>query len=107
MKKEVFKIQGMHCASCVKIIERALSKLSGTKSAVVNFAAETVLIEYDEEKIKSEDFAKVISDVGYKLEIAPRTAEPALKGGRKTENKRFSSRTGIQLYFNTGRSRLR
>lgn len=69
MKKEVFKIKGIHCASCVKTIESALSKLSGIKTVQVNFAAETVLIEYDEKEVKLEDFAKVVSDVGYKIDV--------------------------------------
>ena len=48
MKKEVFKIQGMHCASCAMTIQRAVADLVGIKSAQVNFGAETLLVEYNE-----------------------------------------------------------
>ncbi|MBI2025657.1 cation transporter [Candidatus Kaiserbacteria bacterium] len=41
MKSHTYKVRGMHCASCVAIIERALAKETGVKSAVVNFASET------------------------------------------------------------------
>ncbi|MDP3990929.1 MAG: HAD-IC family P-type ATPase, partial [Candidatus Nealsonbacteria bacterium] len=92
MKKEVFKIQGMHCASCVKTIEKALSKLSGVSLVQVNFASEKVLIEYDENKIKPADFAKAVSDVGYKI-IIPE-GEPSLAKiteGKESDKKQFTS----------------
>ena len=69
MKKEVFKIKGMHCASCAMNIQKALSKSPGVISAQANFGSETALIEYDEQKISPKDLAKTVSDVGYKLEI--------------------------------------
>ena len=67
MKKEVFKIQGMTCASCARTIEKAVSSLAGVTSAQVNFGAETLLVEYDEEKVSPEDMAKATKDVGYQL----------------------------------------
>ncbi len=69
MKKIILKIRGMHCASCAGTIERAILKLLGVSSAQVNFAAETLLVEFDENKVKMEDFAKTVSEVGYKLKI--------------------------------------
>jgi Cu+-exporting ATPase len=87
MKKEVFKIRGMHCASCIRTIEEVLLKLFGVKSVQVNFAAETVLIEYDENKVKPGDFARVVSEVGYKLlipEEEPSSAQLQKGGGKKS-----------------------
>jgi Cu+-exporting ATPase len=68
VKKEVFKIQGMHCASCARTIERAVLRLIGVKSAQVNFGAETLLVEYGEE-VSPQDMAKAVAGVGYKLLI--------------------------------------
>ena len=90
MKKEVLKIIGMHCASCVRTIESTLSKLIGVKSAQVNFASETVLIEYDEDKVNLDDFVKVVSDVGYKLLIPENGKEKSEKEEMK-EGKTFLS----------------
>lgn len=67
MKKEAYKIQGIHCASCVLTIERTLQKQAGVKSASVNFANETALIEFDENLISENKLAKAVSDIGYKL----------------------------------------
>ncbi|MDE3095267.1 MAG: copper-translocating P-type ATPase [Chloroflexota bacterium] len=40
-------ITGMTCASCVRRVERALSKVEGVESANVNFASETALVTAD------------------------------------------------------------
>ncbi|MDO8742980.1 MAG: heavy metal translocating P-type ATPase, partial [Candidatus Azambacteria bacterium] len=85
MKKEVFKIKGMHCASCAMTIQKAILKLPGIKETQVNFGSETALIEYDEEKIGPKDFAKIVSGVGYKLDIPlPVVALRSETSGSKT-----------------------
>ncbi len=70
MKKETYKIHGMHCASCVAIIERALLKTAGVRSASVNFASESALIEFDENIISDLDLAKIVESAGYRLEVS-------------------------------------
>ena len=67
MKKETYKIQGMHCASCVATIEKVLTKTAGVHSASVNFASESALIEFDENTIDNADLVKVVDGAGYKL----------------------------------------
>ncbi len=67
MKKETYKIQRMHCASCVATIERVLSKTTGVFSASVNFASESALIEFDENIISELDLAKAVELAGYYL----------------------------------------
>ena len=69
MKKETYKIQGMHCASCVATIERVLGKTAGVHSASVNFALESALIEFDGNIISESGLAKVVESVGYHLEV--------------------------------------
>ena len=50
-------------------IERALQKQAGIKSASVNFASESALIEFDENLISEKDLAKAVKDIGYELMI--------------------------------------
>lgn len=69
MIKKTFKINGMHCAGCVRIIEKALLKTAGVRDAAVNFAIETALIEFDENIISEAGIAKTVKDIGYTLEI--------------------------------------
>ena len=58
MKKETYKIHGMHCASCVATIERVLLKTVGYIRLSVNFAAESALIEFDENTVSESDLAQ-------------------------------------------------
>src|SRR3989338_7355014 len=73
MKKEIFRIKGMHCASCAITIEKAASGLRGVKTAQVNFATETLSVEFDEKIIPESSFFKAVESVGYKLEKNPVT----------------------------------
>jgi Cu+-exporting ATPase len=63
--RETIAVGGMTCASCANSIERALSKMEGVEEAVVNFAAEKVSLTYDPAKAATEDFRRVIEDLGY------------------------------------------
>ncbi len=67
MKKETYKVEGMHCASCVATIERVLLKTAGVRSASANFASESALIEFDESVISESGLADVVDGVGYHL----------------------------------------
>ncbi|MAG50709.1 copper-translocating P-type ATPase [archaeon] len=69
MKKIDLDIMGMHCQSCVTVVERALSKLDGVKEAVVNLTTEKATVSFDESKLKEEDIIKVIESKGYKASL--------------------------------------
>ena len=56
--KSKFKINGLDCANCASELERAIQKLEGIKSANINFMAQKMELEYNEE-IKEEIIAKV------------------------------------------------
>ncbi|PVX24100.1 MAG: copper-translocating P-type ATPase [Candidatus Bathyarchaeum sp.] len=59
------KISGMHCAVCAQTIEKTLNQKEGVYKAVVNFALETVAVEYNSEQISLEGIKKAIREVGY------------------------------------------
>jgi len=66
MTKAIFKIHGMHCASCGANIENALKKEGGVKSVNVNFATEKAYLEFDSIKINISRIQKIIEKLGYK-----------------------------------------
>ena len=43
-----FKIRGLDCANCANELERAIQKIDGIKSVSINFIAERMELEYDE-----------------------------------------------------------
>ncbi|MDP3661584.1 MAG: heavy metal translocating P-type ATPase [bacterium] len=67
VKKEIYKIRGMHCASCAGTIERALQKTAGVHSASVNSASESALVELNEEEVSEDILKSVVKDIGYEL----------------------------------------
>jgi Cu+-exporting ATPase len=57
-------ITGMTCASCVRRVERALSKVEGVESANVNFASETALVTADR-TLPAERLVAAVEKAGY------------------------------------------
>lgn len=68
MKKEIFPIIGMHCASCKILIEKMVSEVEGVVNVNVNFATEKMSIEFDESKVAIYDLKSAVAKAGsYKL----------------------------------------
>lgn len=67
--KKTFGIKGMHCASCVSIIESSLKKVDGISDAIVNIATEKATVTYDPSKVTDEHLSSAVSNVGYKALI--------------------------------------
>lgn len=79
MKKESFEVKGMHCASCVLTIERAIKGVKGVSTVSVNLATERAQVDYDPQVAKPEDFSKAVKDVGYELIVTERNRIAAEK----------------------------
>ena len=62
-------VVGMTCASCVRRVERALSKEEGVAEASVNFAAEKATIVYDPVATGPGELIGAIRDAGYEADV--------------------------------------
>lgn len=69
MKRIDFPIQGMHCASCVNMIEKALLKTPGVEKASVNLASEKATVDFDETRVNPEILSSAVTSIGYKAYI--------------------------------------
>jgi Cu+-exporting ATPase len=58
-------ISGMHCASCVASVERALRSVAGVVTAQVNLATETATVEYLATQADATTLRRAIQDAGY------------------------------------------
>lgn len=65
--KNSFPVLNMTCTSCAAGVESKVSSLNGVKSASVNFATESVQVEYDNEKISPADIKKAVQEIGYDI----------------------------------------
>ncbi len=64
----IYKVKGMHCASCASIIERAVKKIDGVEDISVNNGTEKAKISYDESKTSLDSFNQKLDLLGYTLE---------------------------------------
>lgn len=62
-----FKIEGMTCSACANRVERAVKKLEGVQSTVVNFATENLTVIIDKDKIDYKQISNMVEKAGYKL----------------------------------------
>lgn len=69
IKTTTFPIKGMHCASCVRVIEKSVGELSGVEECNVNLATEKATVTYDDKKVTKEKISEAVSNVGYKAMI--------------------------------------
>lgn len=96
--KQTFPIKGMHCASCVRVIERALSKTPGVSSAVVNLATEKATVTYDTEMCSDDQIASAVSHVGYTIVTKGNAAsEDEEKAQKAQELKTLKNKVTVSL----------
>lgn len=66
LHKQTFPVTGMTCAACASSVETILQYTDGVHSAAVNFATNTVQVEWDE-RINAEALGQALEDAGYGL----------------------------------------
>lgn len=62
-KEEVYRILGMHCASCTLALERSLSRLG--VEASVSLASEEARVRYDPSRVRPRDIVDSVRKAGY------------------------------------------
>jgi Cu+-exporting ATPase len=67
MNTQEFKIKGMHCASCVMVVERSVKKQKGVAGVIVNLATESATVQFDPELLGEKEIVKAIESKGYKV----------------------------------------
>ncbi len=98
--KKIFSVKGMHCASCVTLIERSLKKVDGVTQATVNLATEKATVSYDPNKVSDDHLASAVANVGYQALINEdtRTADQEQKE-KQEELKNLRLKVMVSLVF--------
>ena len=88
-RRQVFPVEGMHCAGCSAAVERALNRLEGVQASV-SLPAETATIAY-EPSVRVEDLQRAVEEAGYTLHPPPdEGAEPGrMERERLARSERF------------------
>lgn len=64
-EKIVFKLTGLHCASCSLNIDGELEEISGVISSNTSYAKQETVVYYDPKITKPIQFKKSIEKLGY------------------------------------------
>ncbi|MEK7460700.1 MAG: heavy metal translocating P-type ATPase [Patescibacteria group bacterium] len=89
-------LSGMHCTSCSKLIERALTGVPGVKTANVNFAAEKATVLADFSATTTDALLAAVKSAGYSA-VMMDTVDADYE-----RTKRASELTGYRCKFLTG-----
>lgn len=65
MKKEQFNVTGMSCAACSARVEKAVSKLAGVDKVAVNLLKNSMVVDYDDAALNTQDIIAAVVDAGY------------------------------------------
>lgn len=66
--KKTYNVEGMHCASCARNIEKELEGLEGVSKGLVNLANEKLVLEFDDNLVREEKIIEVIAGIGFKIQ---------------------------------------
>jgi len=69
------RIAGLHCSLCTGTIEKAVGRLDGVDKVAVSLTHDQALIDYEPSRIRPEEIAGTLRDIGYDL-YDPRKLRP-------------------------------
>ena len=70
-----FPVTGMTCASCVRRIEKALTRVEGVQQASVNLATEKANVRYDAHATSLEQLRAAVKRAGYEAGEIPASVD--------------------------------
>ena len=86
MKKEIYDISGMNCASCSSAVERVTRKLAGVEYCEVNLATNKMTIEYDEDLLQPETIIQKIERAGFGAKLSKEKLKEEIKQEKESAN---------------------
>lgn len=101
MRKEKFIVTGMTCAACSAAVERAVSQVQGVSAVNVNLLANSMVVEFDENKIDPSAIAAAVSDAGYSAALASAAPIQTQQSAQPIDDEiaHMKKRAGISLVF--------
>lgn len=82
--KQKFDVTGMTCSACSAHVEKAVGKLEGIQTVNVNLLQNSMVVEYDETALQTEDIIRAVESGGYGA--SPQGANPASSAAEPPKN---------------------
>lgn len=93
--KEKFSVTGMSCAACSAGIERTVSKMKGITQVEVSLMGESMVVEYDDQTVSSQEIIQAVIDLGYGV----KPFEENIFEERKAQPQKLKTRFLLSLIF--------
>lgn len=99
METKTYPLKGMHCASCVRLIERAVGKVPGVDTANVNLATEKLTVSFDKDECSPEKIASAVEGAGYKAIVNEDVEEDKQREEKLKELQTLKIKVIISLFL--------
>lgn len=91
MRKETYDVTGMTCSSCVRHVEKAVEKQPGVKKVTVNLLKNSMVVDYDENKLNQAEIENAVSDAGYGANLRSKNADLTKDTEENSAQKEYES----------------
>ena len=88
VETKTYSVEGMTCQGCVSSVKSKLGKIDGVQTYEVNLEIGEVVVEFDPEKVKSEDIEKEFEGTSYKVTVKEIEIEIEIEAETETDNQR-------------------
>jgi Cu+-exporting ATPase len=79
-KRITLDLKGLHCAACVRAVEKSVGSLAGVQSASVNLATSQGTFIYDDSEVCPDDIINKIRETGYDVAQAAKVVRFKIGG---------------------------
>ncbi len=97
--KLYLQIQGMHCASCARLVENGLKKIAGVNEVNVNFSTEKAKVIFDENKTNITKLIEAVKKAGYKAAVNEPGDQDAEQQRKQQEIKIIKNNFLLSAFF--------
>ncbi|AYA38863.1 heavy metal translocating P-type ATPase [Hymenobacter oligotrophus] len=98
-RTETLDIEGMTCASCVNVVERALNRAPGVQRAVVNLATEKATVEYHPAQTDRAALEAAVANVGFGVAAPPAPTTSAAERTEELERQKAAAFAKLKRRF--------
>ena len=103
--KQYYNVTGMTCSACSSHVTKSVEKLEGVQEVSVNLLKNSMVVTYDEQKLRDEDIINAVVSGGYGASVAgstsPATSSTTTKASDSAaqEAKQMKQRLIISIIF--------
>ncbi|MHB0865379.1 MAG: heavy metal translocating P-type ATPase [Minisyncoccota bacterium] len=95
----VYKVKGMHCASCVSLIQNKVAKIPGVESVSVGLTQENAKVTFTGEPLPLESLNTAISPFGYSLEDTAKKGMAEMDHARMEQGNSAEQSMAFEMRF--------